>query len=212
VARQYYRPYSRRYSRKPRYHQIPTPLILVAPVALLLFIQFGQGGQAFSWWPVLVGLGVLVIGAVLFLWWQHNQQQARRRALQLADIDRMDGITFEHYVADLLRSQGYTQVSVTPSKNDFGADVLFSDPSELNPDTSQPVTYAAQVKRHRGFVGVEALYQAAGGRDYYQRQRAAVITNSRFSTQALELAAKTKMLLVDRATLTDWIVAFQKQK
>lgn len=178
------------------------PVLVVLPVAAVLFLAWGQAGWEKAMIALVVTILLVVAIAAGVAWWRWSLAKKRQKALQLSDIDQMNGIVFEHYVADLLRSQGYSEVTVTPDQNDFGADVIFADPETK-------ITYAAQVKRYRGFVGVEALYQAAGGRDYYGRQRAAVITNSRFSTQALELAQKTGMMLIDRDVLADWIVAFQ---
>lgn len=205
MAKHFYRNRNRQHRnyKKKSSAAFPTPVLLALALAAFLAFQYYQTGwEQLAFWIGTVAI-VLFISIGGFSWWRWSQSRRRKKALQLADIDEMNGIAFEHYVADLLRSQGYTDVRVTPDQNDFGADILFADGE---------TTYAAQVKRYRGFVGVEALYQAAGGRDYYGRQRAAVITNSRFSTQALELASKTGMLLVDRQLLTDWIVAFQDQK
>jgi restriction system protein len=206
------RPYRHRYYKKSRRGaDIPLPVFLVLPVAAVLFLGVGQFSieQLVIAISLIAAVVVAVVGSIA--WWQWSRARQRQRALQLVDIDRMDGHVFEHYVADLLRWQGYTQVSVTPQNNDFGVDILFTDPTELNSITTKPTTYAAQVKRYRGFVGVEALYQASGGRDYYGCDRAAVITNSRFSIQAHQLAKKTGLLLIDRTTLADWIHGYSQQ-
>lgn len=43
---------------------------------------------------------------------QAKQRELRIRALQIADIDQMPGLEFEHYVAKLLERQGFrTQVT-----------------------------------------------------------------------------------------------------
>lgn len=149
----------------------------------------------------IAGFSILVASiTALFLWHQRRMAYLKKKALKMVDIDRMDGIKFEHYVADLLKNQGYQNVKVTSQTNDFGVDITFTDDNQ---------TYAAQVKRKRGLVGVQALYQATGGRDYYRKDQAAVITNSHFSEQAVKLAKKTGMLLIDRDTLSKWMVQFQ---
>ena len=44
-------------------------------------------------------------------------------SIDLEQVDQMDGLTFEHYVADLLKKNGYSQVFVTNSSGDFGVDI-----------------------------------------------------------------------------------------
>lgn len=42
---------------------------------------------------------------------------------ELKDIDAMDGLEFELYVADLLRRDGYSNVSMT-ERYDYGVDIV----------------------------------------------------------------------------------------
>src|SRR4051812_22346291 len=44
--------------------------------------------------------------------------------LDLAYIDKLGDIEFEHFVAELLKTRGYTQVQVTRGSGDFGVDVI----------------------------------------------------------------------------------------
>jgi restriction system protein len=191
--------------RKNKYGTNPLPLLVAFPLSLLFYFfrdQFKDKNPvvyAFSFLFAVIIISSL-IALMVYLWKRHRKLK-RRKTLQIADIDRMPGIEFEHYVAELLRNQGFEQVQVTPSANDFGIDILFSKES---------ISYAAQVKRHRGLVGVAALYQAIGGRDYYQKNQAVVICNSFYSLAAQELARKTNLWLVDRNQLADWIDQFSK--
>jgi restriction system protein len=139
---------------------------------------------------------VLVVAAVYY------RRQARKwRLFKLADIDQMGGIEFEHYLVKLLRALKYQQVSVTQGQGDFGVDILYQ---------KDGLKYAAQVKRKRGLVGVDALYQAVGGRDFYHADVAVVITNSQFSPAAYKFARQSKVELVDRSKLAEWVVAAQQ--
>lgn len=194
----------KRFRKKRKSAAFPLPVLLVLPLALVVFLFTSRLSSAEQ--MTVVGLaagGLLAVVGILsgVGWWRWRLQRQRQKSLRLSEVDQMPGITFEHYVAALLRHQGYQNVTVTPDLNDFGADVLFEQDG---------ITFAAQVKRYRGYVGVEALYQAIGGRDYYHRQRAVVITNSHFSTQAHILAKKANVWLVDRQMLADWIHQFSQ--
>jgi len=56
---------------------------------------------------------------------------------------------------------------------------------------------------------VDALYQASGGREYYECDRSVVITNSFFTPAASQLGKKIGTVLVDRNVLADWITEYQ---
>jgi restriction system protein len=194
---------SRRRKRRQKQTPIPLSLLVVFPLALLFYVVAPQIEGVN---PALVILGFVGLAAAMVLavmagvfFWQRYQKLRRKKALKLADIDTMPGLEFEHYVAELLRHQGFTNVQVTPGGNDFGIDVLFQ---------KEETTFAAQVKRRRGYVGVDALYQALGGRDYYNRDQSVVISNTFYSKAAHKLAKKTNLWLVDRDTLADWIISF----
>lgn len=72
-------------------------------------------------WPLWLLLALYVLGCIaLQVYQQHRLSQAG-----IAEIDRMDGITFEHYLEVLFRQQGY-DTERTPTSGDFGADLILS--------------------------------------------------------------------------------------
>ncbi len=197
-----------RYRRGRRANSaIPTPILLTVAIAALGWWAVQTLGASWEWnTPTLVSAGLTLIGMGLGGWWlvQFCLDRWRRwrwRQLQLYHIDHMSGHDFEYYVAEVLRFRGCTGVQVTRAQGDFGVDIVFRKDGWL---------YAAQVKRYQKQVGIEALYQAAGGREYYHADRFAVITNSTFTPAAQEFARKTKAILVDRDKLTQWIGEFQQ--
>lgn len=107
----------------------------------------------------------------------------------ISSIDAMDGHTFESYCADLLRKNGFYNVSVTQASGDFGIDVLAEKDN---------VTYAIQCKCYSGSVGNHAVQEAFSGARYYHRMVAVVMTNSRFTHAAVETAKQINVLLWDR--------------
>ncbi len=117
-----------------------------------------------------------------------------RRRRQPLLMDELEGHDFEYYCADILRERGFEDVEVTKGSGDFGADILAE---------RDGVTYAIQCKCYDKPVGVHAVQEAYAGRDYYDRQVAAVMTNQYFTEPAVKLAKKLKVLLWDRGYIED---------
>ena len=111
--------------------------------------------------------------------------------LRLSDIDTMDGLAFEKYVANLLEQQGYSNISLT-EQYDYGVDIIA---------TRDGICWGIQVKRYSGLVKAEAVRQVVTGLRVYGCDRAMVITNSVFSRVAVQLADSNDCVLVDRSGL-----------
>ena len=126
--------------------------------------------------------------------------QARLRAIDLAAIDSMDGLSFEHYVAELLRHEGYAEVAVSRASGDFGVDIVASRDGKK---------YAIQVKRYTGTVSRRAISDAVAGMSHYGCNAAMVITNSYLSKPAMEFATSVGCTLVNRDQLGEWIMRYQ---
>lgn len=133
---------------------------------------------------IIVVIAILLIaGIVLFI-------RARRRLP--GDMDLMEGHEFEFFCAELLKKQGFLEVEVTKGSRDYGVDILAS---------KDGVTYAIQCKCYTTPIGVKAIQEAYAGRDYYDCMVGAVMTNQYFTTPAVEVAKKLKILLWDRGYL-----------
>jgi len=103
----------------------------------------------------------------------------------------MDGLVFEKYVANLLKQQGYSNISLT-EQYDYGVDII------ANRDG---ICWGIQVKRYSGLVKADAVRQVVTGLRVYGCDRAMVITNSTYSRVALELARSNGCELIDRSGL-----------
>ena len=101
----------------------------------------------------------------------------------------MNGYDFEEYCAHLLHDVGFSDITITPASNDFGADIL----AKYN-----GVLYAFQCKRYSSNVGVHAVHEITGGMNYYHAKVGVVITNQYYTNQAQELAAEIGIQLWDR--------------
>ena len=110
-------------------------------------------------------------------------------------VDIMTGVEFEHYVAKLLVKQGYKNISLT-ERYDYGVDIIAE---------KDGIRWGIQVKRHTGLVKAIAVRQVVTALRKYGCDRAMVVSNSRFSRVAIELARTNDCTLVGRSTLISWI-------
>lgn len=109
-------------------------------------------------------------------------------------VDAMDGHAFEYWCADLLRDNGFTNVSVTRGSGDQGVDVLAE---------KEGIRYAIQCKCYSHDLGNTPVQEINAGRTIYHCHIGAVLTNRHFTKGAKEAAEATGVLLWDR----DWIKA-----
>lgn len=92
------------------------------------------------------------------------------------DIDEMDGATFEHFCADLLRVNGWTDVRITPASGDHGIDITAE---------KDDIKWGFQCKRWNGTkVDAVAIGQTYKGKALYECDMVAVITTSTLTAQA----------------------------
>lgn len=171
---------------------------LAGCLATLITIILG-GGALYAGWRLgpplgwaLAGSAALVVCLRLFLWVRRLGRGARP---SLEEVDAMDGLEFELFVADLLEQQGW-RVEVTRGSGDLGVDVVACHSEER---------WAVQVKRQEAPVSRRAVSDAVAGRDHYDCTDAMVVTNSTFTRGAVELAESTGCELVDREELAEWI-------
>ncbi|MBH1956459.1 restriction endonuclease [Candidatus Saccharibacteria bacterium] len=135
-----------------------------------------------------IAFGLMCCLLVLKLSWK---LLGRRRFAQFKNIDAMDGLEFERYVAGLLRKNGFCNVSLT-EKYDFGVDIIAE---------KDGVRWGVQVKHYSGLVKASAVRQVVTGLKLYGCDRAMVVTNSTYSATARKLAAGNDCELIDRRSL-----------
>ena len=140
----------------------------------------------------MIAVIILAASILIFLLTKFIRKIRRRPLL----MDEIDGLSFEHYCADLLKRRGFIEVSVTSASGDFGADILAE---------KDGVTYAIQCKAYSDPVGVKAVQEAYAGRDYYDRMVGAVMTNQYFTAPAVDAARKLKILLWDRGYIEEML-------
>lgn len=103
-------------------------------------------------------------------------------------VENMDGAEFEHFCADLLRINGYTNVRVIAGSGDQSIDIL-ADKDDMK--------WAFQCKRwgQENHVGNDVVQKTFAGKAFYHCDIAAVITTSTFTRKAEEYARETGILL-----------------
>jgi restriction system protein len=67
--------------------------------------------------------------------------------------------------------------------------------------TKNSIKVAVQAKRYGKRVGISAIQQVSGAKNYYHAQEAWVITNNYFTDPAKKLAAANNIVLIDRDKL-----------
>lgn len=143
---------------------------------------------------VLIIVGVLIILLSLCRWLLIKMKMTPENANRtLEQIDNMTGAQFEEFVAAVLEGNGYEILEMTKTTGDFGADII----AERNGEN-----IAIQCKRYAKPVGVRAVQEAISAMKHYDCDSCLVVTNSKFTKQAMELAKDNEVVgLWDRSFL-----------
>ena len=115
----------------------------------------------------------------------------------IADVDRMDGTTFEVFLTTLFRRLGYG-VEHTGRRGDYGADLVV---------TKDGQRIAVQAKRWTKTIGVKAVQEAVASKGIYKCSEALVVANRAFTGQARTLARANDVTLWDREVLVAKLLA-----
>ncbi len=127
--------------------------------------------------------------AIRFVLWILHQRRVWTAGI--AEIDRMDGESFERRLALLFRALGY-DVRHVGRRGDYGADLVVAKSGRRT---------VVQAKRWSKNVGVKAVQEAYGAVPMHDCDGAMVVTNTRFTRAARELADKARVELWDRDRL-----------
>lgn len=140
-----------------------------------------------TWQPIMIGVFLLFIIRIL------GRLSKKKRMLNssLAKIDQMSGVEFEEYLMYQFKKQGY-HVKLTPLSGDFGADLILKKFRK---------EYIVQAKRYSGAVGIKAVQEVLGAKEYYGIDNVLVVTNNYYTKAAKELAEVSGVDLWDRKQL-----------
>ena len=166
-----------------------------------LFGLIGVGGLYTYYFTQSLNLSAIVVFSLYMITliitkiqkWNHIK---RLKKSGIADIDKMSGEQFEHYLACLFKSQGYT-VKVTRSVGDFGADLVLE---------RQGNKIVIQAKRHGKNIGIEAVQQVYSSKNYYGASEAWVFFNRGYTKSAVNLAKANDVKLIGRNELIEMML------
>lgn len=161
---------------------------LALPMAALCYylgyIQYQKKSYPLTAVYALACAGILVmLVAHLF--------RDRYMRMPLKKVDKLSGTSFENYLAVHFRKMGY-HVKQTSATADYGADLILRKRKEKT---------VVQAKRYSKAVGVAAVQEVIGAREYYAADRAIVVTNWFFTKNAQILASQSGVELWDRKQL-----------
>ena len=105
----------------------------------------------------------------------------------------MDGYQFEYQCAEILKRNGFSRVQVTQSSGDQGVDIIARKHRKK---------YGIQCKYYSYPVGNKAVQEAYAGANFYDCDKAMVMTNLTFTRAATELAEKLEVELWDHCSTT----------
>jgi restriction system protein len=161
------------------------PLFDSGQFAHVLLRWIWEGICAF--WYVWVILAVIAV--IRIAWASYRYRRLSRSGI--TEIDTMDGRTFEQFLETLFVRQGYS-VELTPYRGDWGADLVLK---------RGEIKTVVQAKRYTKSVGIKAVQEVTAAKAKYRCTQAMVVTNSRFTPQAQELARVNDVVLWDRSEL-----------
>ncbi len=141
---------------------------------------------------VAVYLLKMIVKGIKYLIDLNKKQNFEEIVADIKEVDRMDGLEFERYVASVLRKNGFTNVAVTKASGDYGVDITARKGKER---------WAFQCKCYQSTLGLKPIQEVYAGSKKYNASKAAVVTNSHFSKNARVLAQELNVELWDREIL-----------
>lgn len=116
---------------------------------------------------------------------------------ELFEIDAMSGRAFEKHCIMLFELSGlfpFAKYSGTKISGDYGADIIIT--------TAYGLRISVQCKRLKNQpVRIEAVQAVVASKQYYKTDECLIITNSRLTVNAAELAEKNGVVIIDREKL-----------
>jgi hypothetical protein len=120
---------------------------------------------------------------------------SERNQLRTTDWRSLRGIPFEEFLARVFRMLGY-ETQITKTSGDQGVDLIV---------VGKGRRIAIQAKGYDGSVGNKSVQEAFAGQTFYRCGECAVVTNSRFTSGAIALAASVGCVLIDGSRIPELI-------
>jgi HJR/Mrr/RecB family endonuclease len=106
--------------------------------------------------------------------------------MSMTEVTKLSGHEFERFLGEVFKKRGYL-VKRLPGSGDHGADLLLEKFNEK---------IAVQAKRHEGTIGNAAVQEVHTAKDYYECDKAWIITTSDFTSHASKEAEKVGVELI----------------
>src|SRR5262249_31554060 len=136
----------------------------------IALIVFGLLAIAIRSWMAAVAF-VALLALVLAM---ARADRRRYRLSAIGETDSLTGWEFERWLEECSRRPGFV-VERTPYQRDFGADLII---------TWHGIKTAVQAKCGHTNVGVSAVQQVVAAKAFYGCERAMVVTNQYFTSEA----------------------------
>lgn len=175
------------HKRKKRKQKPENILLPVAALSVSLFGSLVRNNIKMIFLFLLLAVAVFMYIKII----RENKIQERYLTSGMQDVDHMTGEEFEYFLCTYFKELGY-KAKTTPMVNDYGADVIASKDGEK---------IVIQAKRYKENVGIKAVQEVIGAREYYKADKAMVITSAYFTPNAKNLAQSGKVELWDRKKL-----------
>lgn len=160
-------------------------------------------------WPVIAGIAVVggaIISELIEQEILREEEERQRKAAAeeekrllnsgIYEVDSMTGKEFEKVLDVCFRKLGYG-VRLTSDSQDYGADLI------VYKDGLKTVV---QAKRKKNPVGINAVQEVVSAIRHYKADKAMVITNNYFTTNAYNLARSNEIELWDRKRLSEFML------
>ncbi|TMU94931.1 restriction endonuclease [Streptomyces sp. DASNCL29] len=131
--------------------------------------------------------------------WQTEQENAARER-SMAEVDAMTWQRFEHYVAELCRRDGCTQVVVSGRSGDLGADVI-----GRMPDGRLLVIQCKHYAPHRTVPSGDMQKFLGTAKAEHGADVAVFVATCAFTREAEKLAMRHEILALHRNLLGAWV-------
>lgn len=133
---------------------------------------------------------------------EFEQGLGSQKKICIGDFRGLNGHEFEEYIQKLFELFGYTVVR-TPLTGDQGADLIVS---------KDGLKTVVQAKKYEASVSNKAVQEVVAAKSYYNAEKAIVVTNSTFTSGAIDLALANGVELWDSEKLENIVKNLEPQK
>lgn len=165
----------------------PVALCLGIPI-LLLFAFLGYTAVAFGRQNIDI----------------HRRDTRIARAIESSGVNALSQFDFRAYVMRLMNKQGYdVEVpEVVSGADDIGTDLIA---------TKDGIRYSVFALRYAKVLSARPVTEANFNKNKYVCDGSMVVTNGTLRDDARKLAQSTGCIVIERAELAEWILAYMPQ-